>query len=400
MPYKLTDKTVRAAAPPATGNRIDYDTEIKGFGLRITAAGARSFVLNYRNRDAVARRLTIGSFPDWPVTEARFEAARLKRTVDTGGDPLQDRVDERTAPDVTTLAARYLVEHAEPFKRPASVRDDRRLIQRWIKPELGARKVELVSYGDIAELHRNITKHGTPTTANRCVALLSKMFNLARRWGWRRDGNPASGVARNQENRRDRPLTADEMARLLAASEAYPHRNAADAIMLLAMTGARSAEVLRATWGQFDLVSGIWIKPAAYTKQRRIHRVPLTAPALRLLEARVGAAATGKPCATDDLVFPGRLDGRPLTSIKRPWRAICAAAGIAHGRQKGITPHDLRHTFASMLGNAGKSLAVIGALLGHTQPATSMGYVHMFVDPLRTAAERVTAQFAAVPAKR
>lgn len=193
------------------------------------------------------------------------------------------------------------------------------------------------------------------------------MFDLARCWGWRQDGNPASGVTRNQENRRDRPLTADEMARLLSASEAYPNRTAADAILLLAVTRARSAEVLRATWGQFDLVNAIWVKPASHTKQRRIHRVPLTSPALGLLKAR--AVATGERHAADDLVFPGRRDGHPLTSIKRPWRTICAAAGIASKRANGVTPHDLRHTFGSLLGSNGTSLPIIGGLLGHSQAA-------------------------------
>jgi integrase len=245
--------------------------------------------------------------------------------------------------------------------------------------------VEVVEYADIEALHQKITRHGTPTTANRTVALLSKMFNLARRWKWRQGENPATGVQRNPENRRDRPLSAAEMARFLAAVSEYPQRSAADAIMLLALTGARSQEVLRATWSQFDLDSGVWNKPSAHTKQKKEHRVPLTAAAVRLLANRPRGE-------NDAYVFPGRRSGRPLTDLSRPWQTICSQAGIPHGRKSGIVPHDLRHSFGTMLGSGGESLPIIGALLGHTQAATTLRYVHMFVDPLRAAAERVATQ--------
>lgn len=381
----MSDKAVRSEPPPSRGNRIVYDAEVKGFGVRITYNGARSFVLNYRNRDGTARRLTIGSYPDWPVANARSEAARLKRIIDQGADPLAEQREQRLAPDVSALAERYVTEHALPHKRPASVRDDKRLIRQWILPELGSRKVEMVEYADIEALHHKITDHGTPTSANRCVALVSKMFSLARRWKWRQGDNPATGIQRNPENRRDRPLSAAETARFLAAVGEYPQRSAADAIMLLALTGARSQEVLKATWSQFDLETGVWNKPSAHTKQKKEHRVPLTAAAVRLLANRPRGER-------DAYVFPGRRSERPLTDLSRPWQTICARAGIPHGRKSGITPHDLRHSFGTMLGSAGESLPIIGALLGHTQATTTLRYVHMFVDPLRAAAERVATQ--------
>jgi integrase len=172
------------------------------------------------------------------------------------------------------------------------------------------------------------------------------------------------------------------MARFLAAVSEYPQRSAADAIMLLALTGARSQEVLKATWSQFDLEAAVWRKPSAHTKQKKEHRVPLTAAAVRLLVNRPRGDA-------DNYVFPGKRVGRPLTDLSRPWQTVCARAGIPHGRKTGITPHDLRHSFATALGSAGEPLPIIGALLGHTQAATSLRYVHMFDDPLRAAAERV-----------
>src|SRR5438105_10377101 len=128
MADKLTDKMVREAVPPATGNRIVYDSEVRGFGARITAAGNRSFILNYRINGR-ERRHTIGQFPAWKVRTAREEAAALKRDIDRGRDPVGEREEARSAPTVAELADRYLAEHAEAKKKPRSVEEDRRNIR-------------------------------------------------------------------------------------------------------------------------------------------------------------------------------------------------------------------------------------------------------------------------------
>ena len=217
---KLTDSFVRSAKPPA-GERnqvIHYDSEVKGFGVRVTRFGARAFILNYRAR-GVERRYTIGSYPDWRVATAREEAKRLKRLVDQGRDPMGERYEERAAPTVNDLVDRYLSEHA-PRKRERSRRDDQSMIAQWIKPELGNRKVADVRHEDIERLHRKITTRGAPTRANRVAALLSKMFALAIRWEMRAD-NPARGLERNSEEKRTRYLSGDELRRLTEALAVY-----------------------------------------------------------------------------------------------------------------------------------------------------------------------------------
>ena len=117
MAIKLSDKEVRTLAAPASGYVITYDTEVKGFGARTTAAGAKSFVLNYRVNGR-ERRITIGSFPDWGVAAAREQAKSLKRRIDIGEDPMADRHAERIAPTIESLAERYLAEHATPQACP------------------------------------------------------------------------------------------------------------------------------------------------------------------------------------------------------------------------------------------------------------------------------------------
>jgi integrase len=388
---KLTDRLVKAAAPPAGGrlNAILYDGEVKGFGLRVTKDGARAFVLNYRIAGR-ERRLTIGSYPDWTVLAAREEAKRLKRLVDTGRDPLGERVAVRQAPTIADLIERYLAEHG-PRKRERSRREDDAMIRQWIAPQLGSSKVADIRHAGVDALHRKITAAGTPTRANRVVALLSRMFTLAIRWEWRPD-NPAAGIERNHEEPRHRYLSGDELRRLTVALAAHPNQRAANAVRLLLLTGARRGEALSATWDQFDpgsdLAAGHWIKPSSHTKQKREHRVPLSAPARQLL-AELLAAAEARAVEEGReprFVFPARSGDGHMTEIKGAWAAICMTAGI-----DGVRLHDLRHTYASVLASGGYSLPVIGALLGHSQAATTQRYAHLFDDPLRSATERVGA---------
>jgi integrase len=201
------------------------------------------------------------------VSAAREEAKRLKRFVDQGRDPMRERHEERAAPTINDLVDRYLCEHA-PRKREGSRREDESLIRQWIKPELGNKKVAAVRHADVERLHRKITARGTPTRANRTTALLSKMFSLAIRWEIRAD-NPARGLERNIEQKRSRYLAGDELRRLTEALAAYKNRDAANAIRLLLLTGARRGEVLGASWDQFELEEDVWTKPSSHTKQKR-----------------------------------------------------------------------------------------------------------------------------------
>ena len=228
----------------------------------------------------------------------------------------------------------------------------------------------------------------TPYSANRTLALLHKMFALAVKWGWC-DKNPVTGVQRYPEEKRERYLSADELQRLVQALNIYPvyiskddgdkkknsrKEQSSNIIRLLLLTGARRGEVISAKWDQFDLVNGIWTKPSAHTKQKKIHRVPLSAPAMSMLKEikDQGHASV--------YVFPGTTAGTHQSEVKNAWASICKLADI-----KDLRVHDLRHSYAAHLASAGLSLPVIGALLGHSQPTTTARYAHLLDDPLREA---------------
>lgn len=399
MAQRLSERLIRDLPAPESGNRVTYDSEVPGFGVRVTAGGARSFVLNYRAAGR-ERRMTIGRFPAWGLEAARREAKKRRQEIDTGADPLRERSDLRSAPTVADLCDRYIEEHL-PEKRAMSAADDRSMIDKIIRPRLGAEKLTSIDRTAIVKLHRSLTAT-TPYRANRVLALLSKMFNLAIAWDWRTD-NPAKGVKKNKEAKRKRYLSPDEIARLTATLADHADQSAANIVRLLLLTGARRGEVLQAQWPQFDLKGGKWTKPSAMTKQDEEHVVPLSDGALTLLNGILEAAPRDdEGRLVSSFVFPGPRSGAARTEIKDEWRTIALAAGLYDelpATKKGGKPvrkvncrlHDLRHTYASLLVSAGLSLPIIGALLGHTQASTTHRYAHLMDDPLRAATNTVSA---------
>jgi integrase len=384
MAQKLTDQIAKTLPIPGRGNRITYDEDVKGFGIRVTVSGGRAFILNYRRKsDGRERRWTIGSFPDWGAGAARDEAKRLKRLIDGGADPVGEHQSERSSPTVADLCDRFEKEYL-PRKRPWTQKSYKQQIAADIRPVLSRLKVAAVTYADVDRLHRDIGKRA-PTHANRVLALLSKMMSLAIRWGWRSD-NPCRGIERNQEQKRRRYLSGEELVQLTKALAGHSDQQAASIIRLLLLSGARRGEVLAAEWSQFDLKTGIWTKPGATTKQKTDHTIPLSAPTRQLLADlyEVRDRRSG-------YLFPGRLGGHRL-DVKDAWASICKSASI-----EGLRVHDLRHSYASALAGAGYGLPIIGALLGHTQPSTTARYAHLADDPLRAATERAGAILSGQP---
>ena len=315
----LTDSGIRKIAAPDRGNRVTYDATVRGFGLRVTANGARSFVLNYRRKvDGRERRVTIGSFPDWSAAAAREEAKQLKRAIDGGADPVGDQESDRAAPSVAELCARFVDEHV-PRKRASTQRDYRGQIRIDILPG-SARSRFMPSRTLISRRCIDGFLRGPDAGQSRRGIVLAP-FSLAVRWGMRTD-NPVRGIERNQEGKRERYLSGDELGRLSHALAELPDRGAANAVRLLLLTGARRGELLAARWSDFDLEVGAWTKPASTTKQSKLHRVPLSEAACELL-ADMRKADPGV------YLFPspnGRTAHR--RDLDRAWRIVRAGAGF------------------------------------------------------------------------
>jgi integrase len=385
----LSDELIAALSAPA-GNKIKYDATTKGFGIRVTASGGKAFVLSYRagRRD---RRLTIGTFGDWTTDQAREKAAEHKRRIKDGADPMLQREAARTALLVRELIDQFDTEHL-PSLRPTTQHFYRRELRIAIRPTLGGLTVAGVTSADIQNMHRKIVARGVSASANNALSTVSALFAFAVKQGMRPD-NPAKGVEWAPKHPKERFLTAAERVRLEKVLDSPRlHINTvsdtntitcSNALRLFLLTGARLSETITATWSQIDLQGATWTKPHSSTKQKKIHRAPLSPQAVALL-TKMRATTSGP------FVFPARrIDGRPIaplcvTTIEHFWRGVRKLAGI-----EDVRLHDLRHSFASGLASTGASLQVIGALIGHSHIQTTMRYAHLTDSALRAAVEKV-----------
>ncbi|MCP3998718.1 MAG: DUF4102 domain-containing protein, partial [bacterium] len=194
------------------------DGGIQGLGLRVYPTGRKKFILKYRTRNRRRRQLVIGDFGTLTLDQARLRARRQLVKVGDGEDPQADRQKSARSETVAQLGERYLERHAVPKKKAKSVEEDRRMLRVQVLPRLGGQKVEEIGRRDVADLHHAM--RATPYAANRVLALVSKMFSLAEKWGLRPDGsNPCRHIERFPEVRRERYLSAAELESLAEALE-------------------------------------------------------------------------------------------------------------------------------------------------------------------------------------
>ena len=389
---KITKRIVDAAAPGEREYAI-WDSEISGFGLRVYPTGRKAYCLKYRvggGRGGTARKPTIGTHGTITAEQARAIAKDWSAEIRRGGDPSAARKASRDAPLMADLFERYLEDHARPHKKASSVKDDEGLIRCLLLPAFRRRKVAEVTRADVDAFHKSVK--GTPYRANRALALLSKSFNLAEVWGWRPDGsNPCRHVRKYREEKRERFLSQQELARLgsaLAAAERGEVTSprgviispyAVAAIRLLIFTGARRGEILGLRWEHVNFEAGRLELPDSKTGAKFIYLPPA---ALQLLQEL--PRVEGNPH-----VIVGGKPGAALVNLREPWVAIRQAADLGD-----LRIHDLRHSFASVGAAGGMSLPIIGALLGHKETATTARYAHLSDDPLRSAANAIGSKIA------
>ncbi len=392
-------KTIVAEAVAGISDYVLWDSDVAGFGIRVWPTGKKTFIYKYRSNTNRQRKLTIGAFPAISVDQARRRSRELAADIVQGIDPQQKKDEERRFLSVTDLGKRYLSDYAAIHKKPSSAMRDENLLRMHVLPFLGSMKVAEVTNADAHKLHQRVTVGGVkihqskrknyngkvtrsqPITANRVIALVSKMMNLAEQWGLRpQNSNPCRHLKRNKENKRERYLVSNELAAVSNAMQKMVADGRLDetvekAIKLLMFTGCRVSEVLNLQWEEVDFDNSRLNFKDSKTGAKTI---PIGAPALQIIgsiEQTPGNA----------FVFVGRKEGAALTFIRKAWQRICEEANL-----EGVRLHDLRHTFASFGVSANMSLPVIGKLLGHTQAVTTQRYAHMMDNPLRAAADQIT----------
>jgi len=376
---RITKRAVDAAKARSADNYL-WDDELTGFGLKITPAGRRVYLVQYRlgGRKGRTRRVTIGQHGELTPTDARSEAKRLLGEIAAGRDPATERDKARADKSLGAVLDQYMAEHVKPKLKPSTVEEYQRLVRLYVKPRLQNRAVGELKRPDIARLHHELSDK--PYQANRVLAFLSALLNWAEKHGLRPDGsNPCRHVEKYREGRRERFLSQVELGRLGdALREAEETKSCSPwvvaAIRLLTLTGARRNEILTLRWEHVNEEHGSLMLPDSKTGRKTVH---LNAPSLAVLHSIPRLEA-------NSYVICGEKAGGHLVNLEKPWRRIRAAAKLDNVRL-----HDLRHSFASVAASGGQSLVVIGKMLGHSKPATTARYAHLADDPVKAASEAV-----------
>ena len=369
MAEKLTKSQIDQLEPMKR-RYVVWDSELSGFGVRVSPSGHKSYIAVYRpnggGRGEAVRWLSIGAHGILTPDQARKAAKQKLAAVELGADPAGELQERRLAKRFRDSVEYYLNEYAVQARlRPSTIRQARALLIDHALPLLGAMRVSEIKPANIRRLHSAVHDVAGRYQANRTLAYVRKVFSLAIEAGERTD-NPAKGVKSFPEDKRERYLSDDEAARFFHAVDGLDDQNAADALRLLLLTGARRGEVLGARFEQFDLDAGIWTKPSAHTKQKKTHRLIIEVPALDIVRVIRAADPFGL------YLCPGKDRTKPRADLKRPWEQVRRVADLS-----GVTVHTLRHSHASFLISVGVPLAVVGRGLGHTQSSTTQRYAHV-----------------------
>jgi integrase len=375
---KLTKKAIDAIKP--TSKRLTvWDSELRGFGLRVEPSGRKVFTVDYTTDSGRRRRLSLGSFGALTPDEARRMAREKLSEVARGADPLAAKEAKRSALTMAEFAEVYK-EKTKATKKPASRRMDEMNLRLHILPAMKNLKVTEVTRQDVSRLHTKMSDK--PVQANRVLALLSHMMNKAAEWGYRPEGpNPAQRMKKHKEEGRERYLTSEELERLgkVLTRKQLEHPAPVLAVRLLLLTGMRLNEVLTLKWEMIDFERGVINLPDTKTGRRA---VPLGGAALHLLK--------DAPRMNEWVIPSVRRKGQHLVNLNIPWSEIRKEAGI-----EDVRLHDLRHAFGSVGAQAGLSVPMVAGLLGHKEWRTSQKYAHLADAGLRSAADLVSGEIAA-----
>ncbi|HUK11222.1 MAG TPA: site-specific integrase [Stellaceae bacterium] len=386
MTPRLNDHVVKELPPPAAGNRVTYFAGAvlqgvpapRGFGVRVTAAGARSFVLNYRLRGR-EYRYTIGAYPDWSTLLAVREARALRQRIDRGENPLDDRLPTpatKTVGDVLNdFVGRYLRNKEAPLRSAGAIES---AFNRLVKPSIGKHRIYDLRRSHIAEMLDGIEDDTGPVMADRTRAYLRKALS----WYAERDDQfnlnavivPVAPRANAKDRARTRVLSDEEIRTIWPALGGAGTFGALIKVLLL--TAQRRDEVARMNRGEIG-AEGIWTIPAERYKTKRPSHVPLSKAALAVIEAQPKIDGC-------DYVFASSVK-TPFSGFGKSKAALDKAAPVPHW-----TLHDLRRTAKTLMARAGVRPDISERVLGHAISGIEGVYDrHSYADEKRDALERL-----------
>lgn len=417
---RLTKRIVDTNSHDGAGDStILWDSELRGFGVRLFASGAKKFILQYRTQGGQQRRMSLGAYGPLTVERAR-ELARIHLgTVAEGGDPAGLKRQQRDALSVADLCDRYVAAAEQGLmlgrrgtpKKASTLYTDKGRIERHIKPLLGRRPADSIRTPDVEAFKTAVaigrtaadvrTKKfgraivtGGQGTSTRTLGLLGAIFQ----WGMANGlvtSNPVRGVRRFADRQRKALLTPEHYADLgkalrdlaeLRGRDGQPrhHRYGLACLRFIALTGLRRGEAENLRWVDIDRERRTIVIGDSKTGESLR---PLSNPALDVIDTLPRIS---------DHVFPAGPGGKPYAGLPKLWNVVRAAAKEPHGQSgplDNISIHSLRHSFAGVAEESGASLPTVAALLGHRLGGVTAGYILKRVDrPLVAFADQVASR--------
>ena len=372
MPIVTLNAAFCAAAQCEPGKKkTDYfsSTQI-GFGLESRPSGKKTYFQRY-TVDGKLKQKAIAAYGEITFDQARKAGQRLRSEAVLGGDPSAKQAKKKAIPLYSELAHQHLT-HAASYQR--SYDSTRRIIEGHVIPRFGKFRLDEIKQQDVTAWLAEKRQSGyAEASITKWRSVMSRSFELARQWGLF-DGNPVKYVPRVKfNNARERYLTSDEANALRLACECSSNPQLKHIVGLLLLTGARKSELLKAKWSDIDLEKRTWT--LNMTKNGRGRHVPLSQAAMDIICQL--PRYDGCPW-----LLPNKQTLLPFTDFKRSFMQARKLAGL-----DDVHIHDLRHSYASFLVNAGVDLYQIGSLLGHRNVASTSRYAHVASSTLMVAAE-------------
>lgn len=357
------------------------DTQVVGLYLGVTPRGCKTYRFSYKDNQNKRRHIKLGLASDISLKAARAEAQKLRARILNSEDPAEERTQRNATPIWDEFFEQDYLPHAKQKLR--SWRNMAQMQSCRVSDKFGTMKLDRITRQQVEQFHIGLKEDGlAPGTSDRYLAFIRRALNLACEWGLLQK-NPAKGIRPfNADNQVERYLTDDELRRLMRVLQVWENRPFALLVTWLICSGCRSAEARLATHECIDYENRVWIIQSETSKSKRRRSVPLNDVALSVLdELKARGQTTG-------YLFVGKRG--PYRHLTKNWARVCEAADL-----KGLRLHDLRHSYASMLVNAGHSLYAVQQALGHSDPKVTMRYAHLSKASLQkaanSAAERIQA---------
>jgi len=346
--------------------------------LRRTDPDHPTWYIRYKSRDTgKTRYVRLGHFPELSLTDAREKAKDVQAEIRLGSDPRAEDDAKKTVPLFSDYMVQTFLPHVRTHLRTADKYEE--YFRLRLNSVFGHKRLNQIKRHDIQLFHSKLRQEGlAPATCNLYLRTLKTAFSRAIQWEIMETPNPGVGIKQYRERQVDNYLNDEQLIRLLAVLQSDKNRIVCDIILFLLSTGARLNEALQARWEHVDVEHRTWKVPATNSKSGKVRAIPLNESSIDVLN-RQGSKNKS------EWVFPSkRNSGRPFSSIQKVWSRLRTAADLEH-----IRCHDLRHTAASYMAQAGISLYIIQGVLGHSSPVVTQRYAHLSTKTLHEASDKV-----------